>query len=66
MQSLPSQAFKKYKSTVPKGYNSIRVELPDFVKMVNRDQASTEEIMIEISRVKNMLLVETNNYLSQS
>lgn len=31
------QAFKKYKSTVPKGYNSIRVELPDFVKMVNID-----------------------------
>lgn len=60
------QAFKKYKSTVPKGYNSISVELPDFVKMVNIDQASTEEIMIEISRVKNMLLVETNNYLSQS
>lgn len=31
------QAFKKYKSVVPRGYNSIRVELPDFVKMVNID-----------------------------
>jgi hypothetical protein len=49
------QAFKKYKNTVPRGYNSLTIELPDFVKMVNVDGASTEEILIEVARIKSTL-----------
>jgi len=49
------QAFKKYKNTVPRGYKSLQIELPDFVKLFNVDGASSEEILIEVSRVKNLL-----------
>jgi hypothetical protein len=49
------QAFIKYKNIVPRGFTTVKIELPDFVKMVNVDGASTEEIMIEVCRVKNML-----------
>lgn len=49
------QAFIKYKNIVPRGYTQVKIELPDFVKMVNVEGASTEEIMIEVCRIKNML-----------
>lgn len=49
------QAFKKYKNTVPKGYSSLTLELPDFVKMLNVDGASTDEILIQVVKIRNVL-----------
>lgn len=48
------QTYKRYKQLVPKGFTQIKIELPDFVRMSQTD-ASTEEIMIEVARVKNLL-----------
>lgn len=56
------QAYKRYKQVVPKGFTQVKIELPDFVKMTQTD-ATTEEIMIEVARVKNLLQVETNIFM---
>ena len=57
MQKL-DLAFKKYRQVVPKGFNNVRIELPDFVRMAQTD-VSTEEIILEVSKVKNLLTIET-------
>lgn len=64
MQKL-DQAFKKYRQIVPKGHNNVKVELPDFVKMAQTDGVSTEEIILEVSKVKNLLQIETQNFIRQ-
>ncbi len=58
------QGFKKYKSFVPKGYSELQIQLPDFVQMAMSD-ISTEQILTEIQKIKNLLYVETQNYRDQ-
>ena len=58
------QVFKKYKSIVPKGHSELNIELPDFVQMAVQD-ISTEQILVEIQKIKNLLYVETQNYRDQ-
>jgi hypothetical protein len=40
------QAFRKFKSTVPRGFNKLRVQMPDFIEF--GQQVSTQEIIFEI------------------
>jgi hypothetical protein len=49
---------------VPKGHSELNIELPDFVQMAVQD-ISTEQILVEIQKIKNLLYVETQNYRDQ-
>ena len=53
------QAFKKYKEIVPRGFQATKIMLPDFLSTPNGELlVSSEELMLEIAKIKNSLLQE--------
>lgn len=57
------QAFKKFKATVPRGFNKLNVQLPDYIQY--GQQVSTQETVFEIQKIRHLLVTETHNYLCE-
>ena len=59
--------FKKYKDFVPRGFSASQIMLPDFLLMPGAEiNISSEELFIEIGKIRNALVFEVNSYKQQA